>query len=42
MKKKIKASERAMGLIAKNQIKPLPKWEIEFTRWSLWLALGLS
>ena len=31
-----------MGLIAKNQIKPIPKWEFEFTRWSLWLGLGLS
>jgi hypothetical protein len=42
MKKRIKASDRAMGLIAKNHIKPIPKWEFELIKYGLWLGLGTS
>jgi hypothetical protein len=39
MKKKTNISDKALNLIAKRKIRPIPKWEFIAKNWALWIAL---
>lgn len=41
MKKKTNISDKAIKIIKKNQIKPIPKWEFVVKNWGLWFGFGL-
>lgn len=41
MKKKTNISDKALKLINKKQIKPIPKWEFVVKNWGLWLGFGI-
>jgi hypothetical protein len=42
MKKKVNISDKALELISKGQIKPIPRWEFVARNWGLWLAFLVS
>jgi len=41
MKKKTNISDNTLKLISKNQIKPIPKWELAARQTGLWMGFGL-
>lgn len=42
MNKKVNISDKALDLISKEKIKPIPRWEFMAKNWGLWLAFLIS